>query len=127
MGEGEILPGGRGVRVGGAQDPFPVRSPTASATAARPAIRVPVSPALTHATSRQPCASLARAYFADGGSLVLFDKRRLGRVRLNPAIDALGPDAAEVTPRAGHVAGRPGPPRAGPGHAVRPFGINNVL
>src|SRR6266705_2203646 len=36
--------------------------------------------------------------FADGGSLVLFDQRRLGRVRLNPAIDALGPDAAEVTP-----------------------------
>jgi len=36
--------------------------------------------------------------FADGGSLVLFDKRRLGRVRLNPAVDALGPDAAEVTP-----------------------------
>jgi len=36
--------------------------------------------------------------FADGGSLVLFDKRRLARVRLNPDIDALGPDAAEVTP-----------------------------
>ena len=36
--------------------------------------------------------------FADGGSLVLFDKRRLGRVRLNPDIDALGPDAEEVTP-----------------------------
>ena len=36
--------------------------------------------------------------FADGGSLVLFDKRRLGRVRLNPDIDALGPDAAKVTP-----------------------------
>ena len=36
--------------------------------------------------------------FADGGSLALFDKRRLGRVRLNPAIDALGPDAAEVAP-----------------------------
>ncbi len=35
--------------------------------------------------------------FADGGSLVLFDKRRLGRVRLNPDIDALGPDAATVT------------------------------
>jgi formamidopyrimidine-DNA glycosylase len=35
--------------------------------------------------------------FADGGSLMLFDKRRLGRVRLNPDIDALGPDAAEVT------------------------------
>jgi formamidopyrimidine-DNA glycosylase len=36
--------------------------------------------------------------FADGGSLALFDKRRLGRVRLNPDIGALGPDAAEVTP-----------------------------
>ena len=36
--------------------------------------------------------------FADGGSLVLFDKRRLGRVRLNPDVGALGPDAAEVTP-----------------------------
>ena len=35
--------------------------------------------------------------FADGGSLALFDKRRLGRVRLNPGIDALGPDAAKVT------------------------------
>ena len=35
--------------------------------------------------------------FADGGSLVLFDKRRLGRIRLNPGLDALGPDAEEVT------------------------------
>jgi formamidopyrimidine-DNA glycosylase len=36
--------------------------------------------------------------FADGGRLVLFDKRRLGRVRLSPDIGALGPDAEEVTP-----------------------------
>jgi formamidopyrimidine-DNA glycosylase len=36
--------------------------------------------------------------FADGGRLALFDKRRLGRIMLNPDIDALGPDAAEVTP-----------------------------
>jgi len=36
--------------------------------------------------------------FADGGRLVLFDKRRLGRIRLNPDIDALGPDAGLVTP-----------------------------
>jgi formamidopyrimidine-DNA glycosylase len=36
--------------------------------------------------------------FADGGSLVLLDPRRLGRVRLNPDIELLGPDAAEVTP-----------------------------
>jgi formamidopyrimidine-DNA glycosylase len=34
--------------------------------------------------------------FADGGRLALFDKRRLGRIQLNPDIDALGPDAAEV-------------------------------
>jgi formamidopyrimidine-DNA glycosylase len=36
--------------------------------------------------------------FADGGRLALFDKRRLGRIMLNPDIDALGPDAAEITP-----------------------------
>src|SRR5215469_3924363 len=36
--------------------------------------------------------------FADGGSLVLVDPRRLGRVRLNPDIGVLGPDAAQVTP-----------------------------
>ncbi len=36
--------------------------------------------------------------FADGGRLALFDKRRLGRVRLTPDIGALGPDAEEVTP-----------------------------
>ena len=36
--------------------------------------------------------------FADGGRMVLFDKRRLGRIRLSPDIAALGPDAEEVTP-----------------------------
>jgi formamidopyrimidine-DNA glycosylase len=35
--------------------------------------------------------------FADGGRLALFDKRRLGRVRLNPGVGELGPDAGEVT------------------------------
>ena len=35
--------------------------------------------------------------FADGGSLVLRDPRRLGRVWLNPDIAALGPDAGHVT------------------------------
>lgn len=34
--------------------------------------------------------------FDDGGQLRLFDKRRLGRVRLEPDIDALGTDAAEI-------------------------------
>lgn len=35
--------------------------------------------------------------FEDGGQLRLFDKRRLGRVRLEPDIEAIGPDAAEIT------------------------------
>ncbi len=34
--------------------------------------------------------------FADGGELRLFDKRRLGRVRLDPDLSALGPDAQQV-------------------------------
>ena len=36
--------------------------------------------------------------FADGGRLMLVDPRRLGRVRLDPPIASLGPDAATVTP-----------------------------
>lgn len=35
--------------------------------------------------------------FSDGGSLILVDPRRLGRVRLDPMIDDLGPDAQEIT------------------------------
>jgi formamidopyrimidine-DNA glycosylase len=35
--------------------------------------------------------------FSDGGSLLLIDPRRLGRVRLDPPVEALGPDAREVT------------------------------
>jgi len=35
--------------------------------------------------------------FADGGRLALFDKRRLGRIQLDPDIDRLGPDAASAT------------------------------
>ena len=37
-----------------------------------------------------------RLTFADGGELRLFDKRRLGRVRLDPELDRLGPDAEQV-------------------------------
>jgi formamidopyrimidine-DNA glycosylase len=37
--------------------------------------------------------------FADGGRLMLIDPRRLGRVRLDPPVERLGPDAATVTPR----------------------------
>ncbi|CAA9512783.1 MAG: Formamidopyrimidine-DNA glycosylase [uncultured Solirubrobacteraceae bacterium] len=35
--------------------------------------------------------------FADGGTLVLFDKRRLGRAVLNPDLGGVGPDAMEIT------------------------------
>jgi formamidopyrimidine-DNA glycosylase len=36
--------------------------------------------------------------FAGGAYLRLVDPRRLGRVRLDPPVEALGPDAAEITP-----------------------------
>jgi formamidopyrimidine-DNA glycosylase len=36
--------------------------------------------------------------FADGGFMLLLDPRRLGRVRLDPPVDALGPDAALIAP-----------------------------
>lgn len=36
--------------------------------------------------------------FADGGRLLLVDPRRLGRVRLDPPVEALGPDAQTITP-----------------------------
>jgi formamidopyrimidine-DNA glycosylase len=35
--------------------------------------------------------------FDDGGALLLVDPRRLGRVRLDPPVEVLGPDAATVT------------------------------
>jgi formamidopyrimidine-DNA glycosylase len=38
--------------------------------------------------------------FADSGYLLLIDPRRLGRVRLDPPVHSLGPDAREVTPAA---------------------------
>ena len=48
--------------------------------------------------------------FADGGRLRLFDPRRLGRVRLDPVLDLVGPDAALVKPAAFRA-------RVGRGHA----------
>ncbi|WP_238010363.1 DNA-formamidopyrimidine glycosylase family protein [Dactylosporangium sp. AC04546] len=36
--------------------------------------------------------------FEDGTSLLLVDPRRLGRVRLDPPVERLGPDAREITP-----------------------------
>lgn len=36
-------------------------------------------------------------FFEDGGSLILRDKRRLGRAVLEPDLSGLGPDAGEIT------------------------------
>jgi formamidopyrimidine-DNA glycosylase len=49
------------------------------------------------ATPRKPEWDRFVVDFADGGRLRLFDKRRLGRVRLEPDIDALGPDAETIS------------------------------
>jgi formamidopyrimidine-DNA glycosylase len=52
----------------------------------------------TAATSpdRDPAWDRFTVRFTDGGELRLFDKRRLGRVRLDPDLARLGPDAAQV-------------------------------
>lgn len=36
--------------------------------------------------------------FADGGRLMLVDPRRLGRIRLDPPVERLGPDAGRISP-----------------------------
>jgi formamidopyrimidine-DNA glycosylase len=48
-------------------------------------------------TPRKPEWDRFTVTFADGGQLRLFDKRRLGRVRLEPDLDALGPDAEMIS------------------------------
>jgi formamidopyrimidine-DNA glycosylase len=45
---------------------------------------------------RNPGWSRFTITFADGGTLRLFDKRRLGRVRLDPDLTTLGPDAERI-------------------------------
>jgi formamidopyrimidine-DNA glycosylase len=49
---------------------------------------------------RNPGWSRFTITFEDGGTLRLFDKRRLGRVRLDPDLTALGPDAERINPAA---------------------------
>ena len=50
----------------------------------------------TRAATYDPAWDRFTLVFEGGGMMRLFDKRRLGRVRLDPDIDALGPDAGEV-------------------------------
>ena len=47
-------------------------------------------------TPRKPEWDRFTITFADGGHLRLFDKRRLGRVRLEPDLSVLGPDAETI-------------------------------
>lgn len=68
--------------------------------------------------------------FADGGRLMLVDPRRLGRIRLNPPIERLGPDAQVITPaqfRAVLAAGGSAPVKARIMDQHRIAGIGNLL
>jgi formamidopyrimidine-DNA glycosylase len=68
--------------------------------------------------------------FADGGRLMLVDPRRLGRIRLNPPIGRLGPDAQLITPaefRAALAAGGAEPVKARIMDQRRIAGIGNLL
>lgn len=57
----------------------------------------PTGPEHRNPGARKPEWDRFTVNFADGGSLRLFDKRRLGRVRLDPDHEALGPDAEVIT------------------------------
>lgn len=68
--------------------------------------------------------------FEDGGHLMLVDPRRLGRVRLNPPVEQLGPDAQLITPaqfRAALAAGSTAPVKARIMDQQRIAGIDNLL
>jgi len=68
--------------------------------------------------------------FDDGGRLMLVDPRRLGRVRLNPPVWELGPDAQLITPaqfRAALAAGTTAPVKARIMDQRRIAGIGNLL
>jgi formamidopyrimidine-DNA glycosylase len=68
--------------------------------------------------------------FDDGGRLMLVDPRRLGRIRLNPPVEQLGPDAQRITPaqfRAVLAAGSAAPVKARIMDQRRIAGIGNLL
>jgi formamidopyrimidine-DNA glycosylase len=68
--------------------------------------------------------------FDDGGRLMLVDPRRLGRIRLDPPVEQLGPDAQLITPaqfRAALAAGTTAPVKARIMDQQRIAGIGNLL
>jgi formamidopyrimidine-DNA glycosylase len=56
----------------------------------------PTGPEHRNPGPRKPEWDRFTVVFEDGGVLRLFDKRRLGRVRLDPDLEALGPDAETI-------------------------------
>ncbi|WP_433303339.1 Fpg/Nei family DNA glycosylase [Actinoplanes sp. CA-030573] len=67
--------------------------------------------------------------FADGGRMMLVDPRRLGRIRLDPPVEVLGPDAATITAAdfARAVTGGTAPVKARLMEQHRIAGIGNLL
>jgi formamidopyrimidine-DNA glycosylase len=68
--------------------------------------------------------------FEDGGRLLLVDPRRLGRIRLNPPVERLGPDAQLITPdqfRTVLAAGGAAPAKARLMDQERIAGVGNLL
>jgi formamidopyrimidine-DNA glycosylase len=67
--------------------------------------------------------------FEDGGRLMLVDPRRLGRIRLNPPVEELGPDAQLITPAQFRavLAGTTAPVKARIMDQRRIAGIGNLL
>ncbi len=67
--------------------------------------------------------------FEDGGRLMLVDPRRLGRIRLNPPVDELGPDAQLITPTQFRavLSGSSAPVKARIMNQQRIAGIGNLL
>jgi formamidopyrimidine-DNA glycosylase len=68
--------------------------------------------------------------FDDGGRLMLVDPRRFGRIRLNPPVEQLGPDAQLITPAqflAALAAGTTAPVKARIMDQRRIAGIGNLL
>ena len=72
------------------------------ARSSSPTARATRSTAATTGNAAGPRATTGsrgfRLTFADGGALLLVDPRRLGRVRLDPPVEALGPDARRSRP-----------------------------
>jgi formamidopyrimidine-DNA glycosylase len=67
--------------------------------------------------------------FEDGGRLMLVDPRRLGRVRLDPPVELLGPDATTITASEFRavVNGRSAPVKARLMEQHRIAGVGNLL